>query len=133
MRSVLVHLADCSETDVASLIASAYPAQAGPPWIEEVEGDPCLYIDFYRDHALEFEPAVLDGLIARFSGRLPLSLVADVSGRHDGADQVRHFVETLLTSWSGVAQDDYSDHLWTLLEIRARITVDGRQFFRERR
>jgi hypothetical protein len=131
MRSVLVHLAGCTEAEVASLIASTYPAQAGPPWIDLVDGDPCLYIDHYRDHVVELEPADLDQLKERFSGRLPVSLIANVSGRHNGAEQVHHFVEALLTCWSGVAQDNYSDHLWTLPEIRAGTAIEGRLFFRE--
>jgi hypothetical protein len=132
MRSVLVHLAGCTEAEVASLLTATYPTQAGPPWIALVDGDACLYIVFYRDHVSEFEPADLDLLLARFSGRLPVSVRADVSGRHDGALQVRHFVETLLSSWPGLAEDEYSNHLWTLEEVRTRSSVDGRPYFRER-
>lgn len=131
MRSVLLHLAGCTEVEVTSFLAAAYPAQAGPPWVELVDGDPCLNIACYRDHAREFDPAELEQLPAQFSGCLPVSVIAHVSGRHDGAHQVRRLVEALLTSWQGVAEDEHGD-LWTLREIRSGRSVDGRSFFRQR-
>jgi hypothetical protein len=129
VRSVLVHLSGCTEAEVHSLLAGAYPTQAGPPRIDLVDGDPCLYIDYYRDDAIELEPPDLERLLERFAGRMPLSVIANVSGRHDGAQQVRRFVETLLESWPGVAEDENSSHLWTLLEVRSGSGVDGRRFF----
>ena len=130
MRSVIVHLDGCTEADAADLLDIVYPEQRHP-WVDFVERDACLYIDFYRHHyyGIEFDPEVLVELKSRFHGQLPLGIIANVSGRHDGTQQVLRFVRTLLMWRTGVATDDYTDHLWSLTEIEAEARYDGLAFF----
>lgn len=127
MRTVIVHLIDCNEEDVAATLNAAYPAQPGPDWVELVDGDACLYIHFYYDLELESQPDDIERLRAHL-GRLPsVSVAADVSGRHTGKAQVYRFVETLLERWTGVAWDEFSDTLWTLAQVRSG--TNGLLFF----
>jgi hypothetical protein len=129
MRSVLVHLPALTEAEIIPALDAAYPHQPGPHWICEIDGNACLYIGFYRDHAAEFEPEHLEALLRAFGGRVPVSLVADVSGRWPGDEQVRDFVRTFLTRFGGFAQDDYSEHLWSLEEVLNGTRVEGHPFF----
>ena len=58
-----------------------------------------------------------------------VSVAADVSGRHGGDEEVHLFVCALFGAFSGVAQDDYSEHFWSLEEIQQNTTVQGLRFF----
>ena len=129
MRSVIVHLRDTTEQEVAGFLQRTYPFQQGPPWIAHVAGDACLYIDFYRDGPSEHEPKEWAGILASFGGEPSVSVGADVSGRHPGDEQVRDFVGALLGRFGGAAQDDYTNHLWSLEEIVTGHHVQGHAFF----
>jgi hypothetical protein len=129
MRSVFIHLATTTETEVAAFLDSAFTQQAGRQWISAIDGDACLYIDFYRDHAAESEPDDHAALLRVFGGRAPVSVIADVSGRWPGDDQVRELVRRLLERFAGFAQDDYSARLWSLEEVLSHADVDGHPFF----
>lgn len=127
MRSVLVHL-QAEEAAVLAFLDERFPAQRDP-WVDFVEGDACLYIRLYRDHEIEMPPEEVDELRAHFGGSQPLSLIADISGRHDGTEQVQRFARALLSRWSGVAEDGFTDHLWTLEDLTSGATVEGMRFF----
>jgi hypothetical protein len=130
MRSVIVHLAEpCTEDDVADVLARAYEGQGHRQWVEYAEGDTCLTIEFYRDHLTEYEPAELEQLKSHFAGKTPLSVVADIGGRHDGTAQVKRFVQLLLAKFPGVATDDFTDHIWSRFEIEQNVLFDGLAFF----
>jgi hypothetical protein len=127
VRSVVVHLRDTNENDVTELLRLTYPPHVGPRWIADIGGDACLYITFYRDGPLE--AGDWKRLVEAFGGEPSISIIADVSGRHPGSEQVRHFVTSLLGRFSGAAQDDYSPHLWSIDEIVSGHRVHGHPFF----
>lgn len=128
MRTVVVHLTDCTEARVATTLDAAYPGPQGTSWVELVDGDPCLFIEFYRDLELESEPTEVELLRAQLRGALPaVSVAAHVSGRHPGVVQVHRFVELLLGLWPGVASDDFTEAPWTLAEVRSG--RNGTRFF----
>ena len=128
MRSFFVHLRDATEREVTEFLQRTFPFQQGPPWIYEVDGDPCLYIAFYRDRQMEFESEELVAL-SKALGKAPTtSIMADVSGRHAGDDHVRYFIAKILGQYAGVAQDDYSGHCWTAAEVLSDNKVEGRRF-----
>jgi hypothetical protein len=130
MRAVIVHLAaPCTESEVADLLDREYEGQAREAWSECVDGDPCLYIEFYRHHTIEFAAEELQLLKSHFAGEIPLSVIANVSGRHDGTPQVVRFVTTLLARFSGVATDEFTEHLWLRSEIEQDFRYDGLAFF----
>lgn len=129
MRSVFVHLRETTEKRVAAFLQRTYPFQQGPPWICDIRGDACLYIDFCSDVRKEFEPEDWRGLLAALGGEPQISIVADISGRHPGDEQVHAFVLTLLAQFKGIAQDDYTRHCWTTEDIRSGRKVEGHSFF----
>ena len=86
LRSVFAHLWHTTEGEVSTALDRLYPTQ-GRPWVLEVDGDPCLYIDFYRDGPVED-----DEWGTRFTshgGPPAVSVIADISGRHEGWPEVR--------------------------------------------
>ncbi len=125
MRSVFVHLWNTSDRPVAAALDRLFPGP-GPAWVAERSGDPYLYINFYRDGPLEDEQ-----WFTRFKGRggpPAVSVVADVSGRHDGWVEARAFIVGLLGLFDGAATDDDWLRLWSCADVAADRRVDGRRF-----
>jgi hypothetical protein len=125
MRSVFVHLWDTDERRVSAALDRLYPIE-GPYWLLRVAGDPCLYIHFCRDGPRESEDWA-----AEFTSRgspPAVTVVADVSGRHEGTPEARDFVLRMLAEFDGVATDDGWEHLWTRAEVEADRPMDGRRF-----
>ncbi len=58
-----------------------------------------------------------------------VSLVADVSGRHSGEAEVLYFVRACLSKFTAVAQDEYTNHAWTLQEIQTGYRHLGHAYF----
>jgi hypothetical protein len=128
MRSVLIFLRDTTESMVMAYLDAAYPQQR-EPWVKLVHGDACLYINLYRDGGQEHEPEDWFDIVGRFGTDPAVGVIADVSGRHSGEEQVTEFVAGLLSRFSGAAMDDYTSHLWSLAELRAGQRVCGHPFF----
>ncbi len=42
METVLVFLWSTNEEEVTGFLQETYPIQEGPPWIDEIDGDPRL-------------------------------------------------------------------------------------------
>jgi hypothetical protein len=125
LRSVFAHLWNTTEGEVAAALDRLYPTQ-GRPWVLEVDGDACLYVDFYRDGPVED-----DEWHTRFSSRAgppAVSVIADISGRHEGWPEVRDFVARVLGTFDGVATDDGWLHLWSRDEVQNDHVVAGRKF-----
>lgn len=129
MRSVALHLRDATYEEVASFLQHLYPMQKGPPWICDIAGDACLYIDVYSNAQEELGPQAWEELVAALGKEPSVSVLANISGRHSGDDQVREFVVKSLARFHGVAQDDYTDHCWTVEEILSGRVVEGHGFF----
>lgn len=130
MRSVVVHLKAVSEPTVAAFLTENYPFLPEPDrWIAEKKGDPVLYIGLYYDLDAEAEVEDWLSLLEYFGGEPAVSVSADVSGRHEGAEEVRSFVCGLLQAFSGVAEDEYTHYLWSREEIERGAVVDGHPFF----
>ena len=129
MRTILVHLRDAHEKDVADYLNHTYPVQPGPPWILDAAGDAVLFINFYRDLGTEYSDEDMTALV-KFLGREPkISVSVDISGRHKGNQEIRAFVCGLLSEFQGVAQDEYTNHFWTMEEIANGFRVKGNSFF----
>jgi hypothetical protein len=126
MRSALVLLRDTTSKEVARYLDAVYPSQR-EPWIALVSDDPCLYINLLQGSP--FDEDEREEMIARFDGEPAVTVVADVSGRHPGDEQIFELTSDLLGRFSGAALDDYTSHLWTLEELKRRHLVDGHPFF----
>lgn len=128
MRSVVVFLRDTTESAVTAYLDATYPEQR-EPWVVFVKGNACLYINLYRDRPLDHEPEEWADIVQRFGGEPAIGVLADVSGRHPGDEQVAAFVAGLLSRFSGAAMDEYTEHLWSLDELRGGHRVQGHPFF----
>jgi len=128
MRSVVIFLRGTTEAEVEAFLDAAYPLQRHP-WVVLVGGDPCLYINLYRDGPHEHEPDDWADVVRRFGGEPAVGVIADVSGRHCGDEQVHAFAAGLLTRFRGAAMDEYTTHLWSLAELHGRNQVRGHPFF----
>ena len=129
MRSVFIHLRETTEGEVAIFLQRIYTFQTGPPWVLTLNGDPCLWIDFYRDASREFEPKDWARLVKALGCEPVVSLVVEVSGRHPGDDQVRSVIATTLGEFQGVAQDDFTTRFWTAEEVLSGYRENGHLFF----
>jgi hypothetical protein len=127
MRSVFVHLSECVEAEVAQFLDSKFRRAADGTWSDG--DDVTTWVKFYRDVEFEYDPSVLDRLRRRFSGKLLVSVVADISGRVTGRDEAKTFVGSMLKRWPGVAMDDHSDRFWVLDEVVEEKECDGLKFF----
>jgi len=125
LRSIFVHLWGTSESEVSAWLGRHYTC--GPArWLLERDGNPYLYIEFYRDGPFEDEE-----WFTRFSdwGSPPaVSVIANISGRHDGWPEPQAFVTCVLGKFNGVATDDGWLRCWSGFEVQADSRVDGRPF-----
>jgi hypothetical protein len=128
MRTVLVFLRSTTEAAVTAYLDTTYPVQR-EPWVIFVKGDACLYIELYRDGPRENEPKEWADIMTHFGGEPAVAVIADISGRHPGDQQVNEFITGLLTEFSGAAKDEYTLHLWSLAELREGHRIQGHPFF----
>jgi len=130
MRSVVIHLADTTRDAVQKRLSEFTEEKAGDQWrYPSGSSTPVLYIEFYDDYQGEFELGELQPLETAL-GKMPdVSVIANISGRAPADVEVRLFAECLLGTFRGVAEDGYSNHYWTLVEIRSGARFQGRTFF----
>jgi hypothetical protein len=129
MRSVLIHLRSATENGVTAFLAQTYPSPQAPPWLLPQADDPVLYIELYRDMDAEYEPEELRSLADDLKGRPSISIIAHVSGRHNGDKEVLQFIDVVLGAFDGVAQDGYTPHCWTREQVMSGHEVQGHRFF----
>lgn len=129
MRSIVLHFADSSEAQIAeSLRRLGALEQNGAPWIYPARGEPVLYINWCKDYD-EITVPGWRALEQELGTGPEVSVIADVSGRVPGEAEVRTFVLHLLRAHRGAAQDDHSEHVWSVAELEADAVVAGRRFF----
>lgn len=129
MRSVEVYLRNTDQNAVTAFLNQTYSSQKGPPWIHVVNSDACLYIDFDHYIKFEYEPHEWSALVQSLGCEPQVVVTANVSGRHAGDEQVRHFIETMLTAFEGVANDSFTSYYWSRDEVLNGRTVQGHRFF----
>lgn len=129
MRSVLLHLRNVTRSEVNHLLGQICRLAKGPGWVVEVEGDPHLYIDFYTDGPREFEAEDWAALVRTIGCEPAVSLIVGASGRHPGDEALKEFLSMVLSKFDGFAQDEYTEHCWTLKEIVSGHQEDGHPFF----
>ena len=104
---------------------AAYPGQRHP-WLGLAKGDPCLYVDFYRDGATEYGD--WNTRFGTRGGPPAVSVRADISGRQNGWPEARELAVLLLSRFSGVAEDDLAERFWSREEIEQDRVVNGKKF-----
>jgi hypothetical protein len=128
MRVIIAFLRNTTEAAVSAYLDATYPEQR-EPWVALVHEDACLYIDFYRERPVEFEPEDWADVVRRFGGAPAVEVIAMVSGRHAADAEVTQFITGLLSQFDGAGMDEYSTHLWSLDELRGAHRVQGHPFF----
>ena len=129
MRSIHIYLRNTNQADVKIFLTEAFPLQEAPPWVYGIDGEAYLYIQFNPYSKTEHEPQEWSDLVQNLGSEPAVILMADVSGRHAGDEQVKQFIQIILTTFEGVAQDDYSLHYWSLDEILSGHKIQGHHFF----
>jgi hypothetical protein len=130
MRSVVIHLTGTTREAVRVRLSEFAEAAGGDEWrYPRHSRKPVLYIEFYDDYEREFEPSELQPLQSALGQMPDVIVIANVSGRVPADAEVRLFAESLLGAFRGIAHDGYSDHFWTLAEIRSAAVVRGHPFF----
>lgn len=129
MRSVFAYLRDTTIDEVATFLDRTCPSQIGPPWIWESQGDVSLYIRCESGMAANNDLEDGDSILVALGAPPTVTVIADVSGRHSGDDEVRGLLSELLRSFRGVACDDYTSHAWALEEVLSGHKVNGHPFF----
>lgn len=98
-------------------------------WLYPNATEKVLYIEIADDVHDELEPETAETLLRQFGGERVRCVSIDVSSRCPGEHEIREIVLGLLHRFGGVAMDDWSDHLWTLDEIKTGLRCEGRHFF----
>ncbi len=130
MRSIVIHLAGVTRQATGARLSEFAESVGGDEWgYPHHSSEPVLYIRFYDDYEREFEPGELQPLQSALGQMPDVTVIADISGRVRGDAEVRQFADCLLGAFRGVAHDEYSDHCWTLAEIRSCAVVHGHPFF----
>ena len=129
MRSVAFHLINTTKGDVARFLDEvAVPIGWVVQW-NFPRASETIYVRFYdelEDEGQDDDLATLKGTLGRFR---EVSVIADVSGRIPGDTEVKALAGLLLGGFNGVAEDGYTDHCWTLAEIRSGVQARGHEFF----
>jgi hypothetical protein len=130
MRSAYFYLKDASRENLAAWLEGMASPNGDMAWrlprdAEQPELD--LHIDalpWPDDDAERMEPVI--GAL----GRMPeCALTVDVSGEIEGTKELCAFAERVLGAFEGVIQDEYTDHCWSLAEIRSGVRVEDHPFF----
>ncbi len=129
MRSVFVFLRTAERPEVERWLTENFRFQSGPPWIVDIQGDACLYIEIYDNWHDDHEPEGWQRVSEGFGWEPTCGVIADVSGRHPGDEQVSSFVLSTLERFDGVAMDDYTEHGWTRTQAESNSLVQGHRFF----
>ncbi len=130
MDSATLHLKHATEPEVAAFLSAVYPFQGGPPWIVVKNNEPCIYIDFYRDLKAEHSESDREKILRGLGAEPSLSVIANLSGRHHpGATAMREFAMSVLSRFEGIAEDAFSNYVWTLEEIALDHRVNGYLYF----
>lgn len=122
MRSVFTFLPNCTKAEVECHLGFSLPGQSTEPKDAAI-----AYVDLYEDAAVEMPDTLY--LIQLKQGTLPLCVAADISGRTYARQEATSFCIHLLERFGGYAMDDYSEHLWTMEELRNGGTFRGHGFF----
>ena len=98
MRSVFLHLKEVEKKSVVTAldqICDRPNGSTGEDWLCLKNEDPVLYVGFYTDYT-EYEPDSWKVIIDALGCEPTVSVVADVSGRHNGKPEVVAFLKAVL-------------------------------------
>jgi hypothetical protein len=124
MRSVFFYI-NATKAECISQIEIHYKTGAHG-WINDTE---TIFIDFWNGYDQELEYETWQMLNDKLGENKFICVMADISGRTPGDAEVLLLADHMLGKFYGLAQDDYSDDLWTYEEIKHRKIKSGHYFF----
>jgi len=101
-------------------------------WIVAKDNDPCLYIDNIpvEENDMAFFDEDSEGVPLPYSQmKSPIIWSVDISGRHEGTEEVMELATALLSKFPMYLMDDYTMHCWTYEEIINNVKIEGHKFF----
>jgi len=132
MRSIFVFIKKSDKEQVISCLNSICTKQNGSAdaWIIETNGEPVLYVEF-SENTFKNEIGVNEwnDLVSKLGVEPKMSISVDISGRHDGKNEVMKFLASFLEINEGYVMDDYTDYAWSFNEINNSVLVEGHPFF----
>ena len=127
MRSVFIYFPETSRPEIVEWLEREIGEATDARWQAPPGNDAVLFCEF--DNLNDLGPQGRAAVSAAIGGPAGL-LVADVSGKVPGDDEVRWLVLGLLTAVpEAVAGDDFSTSVWTLEEIKVGNLKSGHPFF----
>jgi len=132
MRSIFVFIKKSDREQVIACLNSICTKRNGSTdaWITETNGDPVLYVEFSENSFQnEIGANEWNDLVSKLGEEPKMSISVDISGRHDGKNEVMNFLASFLEINEGYVMDDYTDYAWSLNEIRNSVLVEGLPFF----
>jgi hypothetical protein len=134
MKLVFIYLIKTTLEELNNYLSQNYahdPRIDISEWIDvDDANDPVLYINMMESKSWEQSYGELNEGLNAILGEQPTHVVQiDVSGRHEGDQEVQKCIHVLLSRFSGVVQDEFTDHFWTLQEIQSGTQIEGHLFF----
>jgi hypothetical protein len=125
MHSIFVHLVDVPRDELSEYFDAHAERGLREHWYSPSRADPDFSIRFPHGNS-DFRDAENRAHVVRALGREPdLTVQFDAGAKRPGHKQLRAFLVSLLSEYTGVALDDLSPHVWTVEELRADAHVHG--------
>ncbi len=132
MRSILLHLKNTTQAEVTAHLDQECRHRSlsgrNKQWSWCTEEEPVLYIGFINA-AQDLGAEDLEIVRQALGSEPSVTIAVDVSGQSGGDAEVPDFISYVLLAFEGVAQDDYTSHVWYLDEILSEVQKEGHPFF----
>ena len=132
MRSVIIFIENKSKYEIEKLLDVITMYKQKNPWciFYKNTDDPVLYINIDYDNSIKNSLEIME-LVKNDQSILEKHelIMIDISGRHNGYDELVEFLEKLFKDTSGYVADDYTDYLWNIKEIIDNKKIDNHYFF----
>ena len=128
MRSIFIHLPIAQEQAIRVALDKVAEGTGPDEWKFPNACQPTIWCEV-TDCFNDWEP----GEVAALRAIMPTAskfVQADVTGTVSAQDLVRQIWQALLGAVPDArVADDYTDHFWTLVELRSNQLVEGHPFF----
>lgn len=124
MRSVFIYTQTAMRTLIVEYLDGRFKRNGDHEWID----GKTTWVRIY-DSDSDIDPEQKALISAALESENYIWVMADISGRIDSTKEATDICVSLLNLVGGVAQDDYSSHLWTVTELRQKAHAQGHPFF----
>lgn len=128
MHSIFAHFTNVSRDDLSAYFDAHAERGLREHWYHPNRSDPIFTIRYPHGDSDFRDPQNRVDVVKALGGEPSLTVQFDAGAKHPGHKQLRAFLVTLLTKYSGVALDDLSTHVWTVDDLRTDLHVHGFSF-----